>query len=55
MVSSAYEYKKANINRNVKSETQGDRSRTYIDGNTAFAITEDIKALLPAPYIKTFY
>lgn len=55
MVSNAYEYHKANINRNVKSESQGDRSRTYIDGNTAFAITEDIKALLPVPYIKTFY
>ncbi|MBE6071045.1 MAG: phage head-tail connector protein [Clostridium butyricum] len=55
MVSNAYEYQKANINRNVKSETQGDRSRTYIDGNTAFAITDDIKTLLPVPYIKTFY
>lgn len=55
MVSNAYEYHNENINRNVKSETQGDRSRTYIDGNTAFAITEDIKALLPVPYIKTFY
>lgn len=55
MVSNAYEYQRANINRNIKSETQGDRSRTYIDGNTAFAITEDIKALLPVPYIKTFY
>lgn len=55
MVSNAYEYQKANINRNVKSETQGDRSRTYIDANTAFAITDDIKTLLPVPYIKTFY
>lgn len=55
MVSNAYEYQKANINRNIKSESQGDRSRTYIDSNTAFAITEDIKELLPVPYIKTFY
>ena len=55
MVSNAYEYNKANINRNIKSETQGDRSRIYIDNNIAFAITEDIKALLPVPYIKTFY
>lgn len=55
MVSNAYEYQKSNINRNIKSESQGYRSRTYIDGNTAFAITDDIKALLPVPYIKTFY
>ena len=55
MVSNAYEYQKSYINRNIKSESQGDRSRTYIDGNTAFAITDDIKALLPVPYIKTFY
>lgn len=55
MVSSAYEYQKANINRNVKSESQGDRSKTYIDNNSAFAITDEIKALLPMPYIKTFY
>lgn len=55
MVSNAYEYQKANINRNVKSETQGDRSKTYIDNNSAFAISDEIKALLPVPYIKSFF
>ena len=33
----------------VKSQTQGDRSTTFFDGVEAWTITEDIKALLPAP------
>ena len=33
----------------VKSQSQGDRSTTFFDGVEAWIITEDIKALLPAP------
>lgn len=33
----------------VKSQSQGDRSTTFNDGVEAWTITEDIKALLPAP------
>ena len=33
----------------IKSQTQGDRSTTFFDGVEAWTITEDIKALLPAP------
>ncbi|NFL87476.1 phage head-tail connector protein [Clostridium botulinum] len=54
IVSNAYEYKKSGNKGNIKSISQGARNITYGD-NTAFCITDDIKALLPAPYIKTFY
>lgn len=33
----------------VKSQKQGDRSTTFTDNVEAWTITEDIKALLPAP------
>lgn len=38
---------------NIKSITQGARSVTYSDG-TIFAISDNVKALLPTPYIKMF-
>ncbi len=54
IVSNAYEYKKSGNKGNIKSISQGARNITYGD-NTAFCITDDVKALLPVPYIKTFY
>ncbi|NFO48544.1 hypothetical protein FDB40_16905 [Clostridium botulinum] len=33
----------------VKSQSQGDRSTTFMDNIEAWVITEDIKALLPNP------
>ena len=51
IVTNAYECKK---NGNLKSRTQGARSETYYD-NTAFCINDDIRAILPVPYIKMFH
>jgi hypothetical protein len=36
---------------NIKSITQGARSVTYSDGSV-FAISDNVKALLPQPYIR---
>ena len=58
MVSNAYEAKNTNsVGGNVKSMTQGSRSIEYFDKTSLFSISdnEEIKALLPKPYIKTFY
>jgi len=33
----------------IKSQSQGERSTTFFDEIEAWTITEDIKALLPAP------
>lgn len=38
----------------VTSMSQGSQSMTFKDGVEAFSITDDIKALLPRPYIKLF-
>ncbi|MBW6408973.1 head-tail connector protein [Clostridium weizhouense] len=54
IVSNAYEYKKSGNKGNIKSISQGARNVAYGD-NTAFCITDDVKALLPVPYIKMFY
>ena len=37
--------------KGIKSKTQGARSITYADAK-GFAITDDIKMLLPTPYIR---
>lgn len=54
IVTNAYECKKSGDKGNIKSTTQGQRSITYGD-DKAFTMTDDIKAILPAPYIQTFY
>jgi len=54
IVTNAYECKKNGSGGNIKSTTQGSRSVTYGD-DKAFCINDDIKAMLPIPYIKTFY
>lgn len=38
----------------VTSMSQGSQSMTFKDGVEAFSITDDIKALLPRPFIKLF-
>jgi len=54
IVTNAYECKKNGSGGNIKSMTQGSRSVSYGD-DKAFCINDDIKAMLPIPYIKTFY
>lgn len=51
IVTNAYECKR---NGNIKSITQGARSLTYGE-DKAFCINDDIKALLPIPYVKLYY
>ena len=38
----------------VTSMSQGSQSMTFKEGIEAFTITDDVKALLPRPYIKLF-
>jgi hypothetical protein len=54
IVTNAYECKKNGCGGNIKSTTQGSRSVSYGD-DKAFCINDDVKAILPIPYIKTFY
>lgn len=44
--------KSFSINKNIKSETQGNRSVTYADEYQL--ITNDIKMLLPTPFVKMY-
>lgn len=53
IVTNAYECKKNGNAGNIKSISQGPRSITYGD-DKAFCINDDVKALLPTPYIKLF-
>ena len=39
----------------IKSMSEGNQSITYKDNSGAWTITDDIKAMLPKPYIKLFY
>lgn len=39
----------------VKSISEGNQSISYKDTSGAWTVTEDIKAMLPKPYVKTFY
>lgn len=54
IVTNAYECKKNGNAGNIKSISQGSRSITYGE-DKAFCINDDVKALLPAPYIKLFH
>lgn len=55
LVRRAKEYYSKPINRNIKSQSQGQRSITYVDNiDNPFMITDDLKALLPTPYIRLF-
>lgn len=39
----------------IKSISEGNQSISYKDNSGAWTITDDIKAMLPKPYIKMFY
>lgn len=54
IVTNAYECKKNGSGGNIKSISQGARSITYGE-DKAFCINDDIKAMLPTPYIKLFH
>lgn len=54
IVTNAYECKKNGNAGNIKSISQGSRSITYGE-DKAFCINDDVKALLPVPYIKLFH
>ncbi|WMT79908.1 hypothetical protein [Terrisporobacter mayombei] len=46
---------KASKSADIKSMSEGDQSVTYKDNSGPWTITDDIKAMLPKPYIKLFY
>ena len=54
IVNNAYECKRNGNAVNIKSISQGSRSITYGE-DKAFCINDDVKALLPVPYIKLFH
>ncbi|MDU4890966.1 MAG: hypothetical protein E6344_18305 [Clostridium sp.] len=39
----------------IKSISEGNQSISYKDNSGAWTVTDDIKAMLPKPYIKLFY
>ena len=39
----------------IKSISEGNQSITYKDNSGAWTITDDIKTMLPKPYIKLFH
>lgn len=39
----------------IKSISEGSQSITYKDNSGPWTITDDIKSMLPKPYIKLFY
>lgn len=44
--------KSSNLDKNIKSKSQGDRSVTYTDEYKL--ITQDVAIFLPTPYIKMY-
>ena len=42
-------------NADIKSISEGNQSISYKDNSGAWTVTDDIKAMLPKPYIKLFY
>lgn len=49
------ENSKMAANASIKSISEGNQSISYKDNSGAWTITDDIKAMLPKPYIKMFY
>jgi hypothetical protein len=39
----------------IKAISEGNQSISYKDNSGAWTITDDIKAMLPKPYVKLFY
>lgn len=46
---------KASKSTDIKSMSEGNQSVTYKDNSGPWTITDDIKAMLPKPYIKLFH
>lgn len=40
---------------NIKSMSEGNQSITYKDNSGPWTITDDIRNMLPKPYVKLFY
>jgi len=49
------ENSKTAANASIKSISEGNQSISYKDNSGPWTITDDIKAMLPKPYIKMFY
>jgi len=49
------ENSKMAANASIKSISEGNQSISYKDNSGPWTITDDIKAMLPKPYIKMFY
>ncbi|SCJ96111.1 Uncharacterised protein [uncultured Clostridium sp.] len=46
---------KTSKSSDIKSISEGNQSITYKDNSGPWTITDDVKAMLPKPYIKLFY
>lgn len=46
---------KTSKSSDIKSISEGNQSITYKDNSGPWTITDDIKTMLPKPYIKLFY
>lgn len=46
---------KTSKSADIKSISEGNQSITYKDSSGAWTITDDIKAMLPKPYIQLFH
>lgn len=55
VVDQLIENSKLASNASIKSISEGNQSISYKDNSGAWTITDDIKAMLPKPYIKMFY
>lgn len=49
------ENSKMAANASIKSISEGNQSISYKDNSGPWTISDDIKAMLPKPYIKMFY
>jgi len=55
VVDQLIENSKMAANASIKSISEGNQSISYKDNSGPWTITDDIKAMLPKPYIKMFY
>lgn len=46
---------KTSKSADIKSISEGNQSISYKDNSGPWTITDDVKAMLPKPYIKLFY
>lgn len=55
VVEQLIENSKVASNASIKSISEGNQSISYKDNSGPWTISDDIKAMLPKPYIKMFY